>query len=151
MAMHCYIISPFSDKPPRASAELCCTPVLFQLHWLPVRFRSLYNILCHTLKVLNETAPVYLRDLIEKYIPVKMLRSESYSLLRVPRSHTTMYGERSFRASTPRMWDELPNHIKLAASKDIFARFLKPIYLNWRIYNIKPVYYVSSEYVLIMF
>jgi len=26
--------------------------------------------------------------------------------------------------------------------KTYFVRFLKPIYLNWRIYNIKPVYYV---------
>jgi len=34
------------------------TQVLFQLHWLPVRFRSL----C---KVLNGTAPVYVSDLIE--------------------------------------------------------------------------------------
>ena len=101
------------------------TPVLFQLHWLPVRFRSLYKILFLTFKVLNGTAPVYLSDLIEKYIPVRMLRSESYSLLRVPRSHTAMYGERSFRASAPRLWNELPNHIKLAASKDIFCKVLK--------------------------
>ena len=71
-------------------------PVLFQMHWLPVRFRSLYKILFHTFKVLNGTTSVYLSDLIEKYIPVIMLRSESYSLFRVPRSHTARYGERSF-------------------------------------------------------
>ena len=95
------------------------TPVFFQLHWLPVRFRSVYKILFLTSKVLNGIAPVYLNDLIEKYIQVKMLRSESYSPLRVPRSHTAMYGERSFRASAPRLWNELPNHIKLAASRHI--------------------------------
>jgi len=53
------------------------TPVLFQLPWLPVRFRLPYKILFHTFKVLNGTAPVSLSDLIEKYIPVRMLRSES--------------------------------------------------------------------------
>ena len=26
--------------------------------------------------------------------------------------------------------------------KTYFVRFLKPIYLNWRIYNFKPIYYV---------
>jgi len=65
------------------------TPVLFQLHWLPICFRSLYKILFLTFKVINGIASVYLSDLIEKYIPVRMLRSESYSLLRVPRSHNS--------------------------------------------------------------
>jgi len=59
------------------------------------------------------------------YIPVRMLRSESYSLLMVPRSHTAIYGERSFRASAPRLWNELPRHMKLAANKDIFCKVLK--------------------------
>ena len=90
------------------------TPVLFRLHWLPVHFKSL-----------NGTAPVYLSDLIIKYILVRMLRSESYSLLRVPKSHTAIYGEKFFRASAPRLWNELPNHIKLAANKDTFCKVLK--------------------------
>jgi len=68
-----------------------------------------------------------------------MLQSESYSPLGVLKNHTAMNGEKSFRASAPRLWKNLTNHIKLAASKDIF---LKPIYLNWHIYNFKPVYYV---------
>jgi len=48
-------------------------PVLFQLYWLPERFILLYKILFLTFKVLHGTAPVYLSDLIEKYIPVRML------------------------------------------------------------------------------
>ena len=62
------------------------------------------------------------------HIPVRMLRSESYSLLRVPRSHTPIYGEKSFRASAPRLWNTLSNHIKIAANKDIFYKVLKPIW-----------------------
>jgi len=41
------------------------TPVFFQLHWIPVRFRSLYKILFHTFNVFSGTAPLYLIDLIE--------------------------------------------------------------------------------------
>ena len=74
-------------------------------HWdrwlrgdLLVHFRSMYKILFLPFKVL-----VYLSDLIEKYLPVRMLLSESYSLLRVP----IMYGERSFPASAPRLWNKL--------------------------------------------
>jgi len=78
-----------------------------------------------TFKVLSGTAPVYLSDLIEKCVPVRLLQSESYSLLRVPRSHTALYGEISFGASAPRLWNESPNHNKLAASRDIFCKVLK--------------------------
>jgi len=133
--MHCYIISPYFWQTAHRECRTVMvartdkgehiTPVLFQLHWLPVSFRSLYKILFHTFKVPNGTAPVYLSDLIETYIPVRMLRSESYSFLRVSRNRIAVYEERSFRASTPRLWNELPNHIKLAASKHIFCKVLK--------------------------
>jgi len=79
----------------------------------------------HTVKVLRETAAPYLSDLIENYISVRTLRSESYSLLRVQQSRESMRGKKSFRASAPRLWNELPNRIKLATSKDIFCTVLK--------------------------
>jgi len=100
------------------------TPVLFQRHWLPVHFRSLYKILFHTFNVLSGTALVYLSD------PIKMYTSENapvYVLFTFEgtKCHTVMYGEKSFRASAPRLWNELSNQIKLAASKDIFCKVLK--------------------------
>ena len=36
--------------------------------------------------------------------------------------------------------------LNLQQVKTYFVRFLKPIYLNWRIYNIKPVYYVWNVF-----
>jgi len=111
-------------------------------------------ILFHTFNVLSGTASLYLSDLIETYITVRMLQSESYSLLRVPRSHTALYGERSFRASAPRLWNKLPKHIKLAANKDIFCKVLKTllfIILNQFIMFEMYLICMSSEYVLIVF
>jgi hypothetical protein len=135
------------------------TPVLFNLHWLLVRFRSMYKILFHTFKVFNGTAPVYLSDLIEKYITVRMLRSESFSLLRVPRSHTAVYGEKSSEHQLPGCSTSCQITLNSQQVETYFVRFLKHICLNWRIYDFKPVYYVwnvfdlymSSEYVLITF
>jgi len=40
--------------------------------------------------------------------------------MRIPKSHKAMYGKKSFLASTPRLWNKMPNNIKLAASKEIF-------------------------------
>jgi len=46
----------------------------------------------------------------------------------VPRSHIAMYGEKSSQTSTLRLWNELPNNIKLAVTKDIFVKIIKPIF-----------------------
>ena len=90
--------------------------------------------------------------MIETYIPVRMLRYESYSLLIVPKRHTAMYRERSFRASGPRLWNELTDHIKLTASKDIFCKVLKThLFDNQFIMYEMYLIYMSSEYVLIVF
>ncbi len=67
------------------------TPVLLQLHWLPVRYRSWYKILLHTLKIMSGQAPVYLNDLVQKHRPVRLLRSEFASLLGVRRTKTVTH------------------------------------------------------------
>ena len=42
------------------------TPLLIDLHWLPVRFRIDFKILLITYKILNGLAPLYLCQLIKK-------------------------------------------------------------------------------------
>jgi len=141
----CIVIKypPLSDKPLTASAELCCTfgdmysqkgtfnISLFQLHWLSLRFRSLYKILFHTFKVVSGTAPLWLSDVILKYILVRMLRSDFCSLLTVSKSHTTIYGEKSFRASSLRPYIIIRLIIlNLHQIKNYFVKFLKLTYWN---------------------
>ena len=46
--------------------KLChITPVLHQLHWLPVSFRINFIILLLTFKAVHELAPSYLNDLVK--------------------------------------------------------------------------------------
>ena len=45
------------------------TPVLKDLHWLPVRERIQYKILLLTWKSLHDLAPPYLKDLLIPYTP----------------------------------------------------------------------------------
>jgi hypothetical protein len=47
------------------------TPVLNSLHWLPVIYRSQYNILMYTFKALQGTAPQYLMELVIPYQPTR--------------------------------------------------------------------------------
>ena len=65
------------------------TPVLYQLHWLPVKQRIRFKILCLTYKAIhNDTAPLYLKDLIESRQHIKLMRSASSSAisLYIPRT-----------------------------------------------------------------
>ena len=54
------------------------TPLLFKLHWLPIRERILFKILLITYKAVHGHAPNYIKDLIKFKIPGKYnLRSNS--------------------------------------------------------------------------
>ena len=64
------------------------TPSLIQLHWLPVSQRIIFKILLLTFKALNGLVPMYVTELLDRYLPLRPLRSLSRGLLKVPRSNT---------------------------------------------------------------
>jgi len=101
------------------------TPVLKTLHWLPVHLRIDFKILLLTYKVVNGVAPAYLCELLVPYVPVRSLRSSSAALLVVPKTRTTTYGDRSFSAVAPKLWNGLPDVIRTADSVQSFKRLLK--------------------------
>ena len=51
------------------------TPLLIELHWLPVRQRIVFKVLLYTLKALHGATPTYLTELISPYVPRRVLRS----------------------------------------------------------------------------
>ena len=57
------------------------TPVLKDLHWLPVVDRIKFKILLLTWKIVNGFAPQYLDGLISYYIPTRNLRSSGTGML----------------------------------------------------------------------
>ena len=60
------------------------TPVLNDLHWLPVRQRVEFKTLSIVFKCETDTAPTYLRELLKPHNPTKNLRSSKKRLLNVP-------------------------------------------------------------------
>lgn len=57
------------------------TPVLRDLHWLPVDQRIVFKILLFIYKAPNGLAPFYLSDLVKFYAPECHLRYSSLLLL----------------------------------------------------------------------
>ena len=101
------------------------TPVLHDLHWLPVKQRIQYKILITTYKALNNLAPPYLSDLLEPYVPLRPLRSGEANLLTVRKAKYRAWGDRAFHVSAPNLWNALPNHLRTAPSLASFKTTLK--------------------------
>ena len=57
------------------------TPVLADLHWLPVRYRTEYKIALITFKALTTQQPQYLTELIRHYETPRQLRSRGVNIL----------------------------------------------------------------------
>ena len=100
------------------------TPVLKELHWLPVEKRIEFKILLLVYKCLNEQAPSYLTDLIPPYIPGRDLRSADQELLKESRSNKR-YGERAFSRCGPKLWNALPLSVRQCPSTSLFKTSLK--------------------------
>ena len=100
------------------------TPVLHQLHWLPIRQRINFKLLLTTFKVLHNGSPTYLKTLLTEP-PSRSLRSSSGHHLFIPRVKTKAYGERAFCYLAPKLWNSLPNEIRTMDSVASFKSVLK--------------------------
>ena len=90
------------------------TPILCDLHWLPVRQRIVFKLLLTCYKALNDVGLLYIKDLLplakDKW---KGLRnSKDPLLLEDFRTHRVTCGDWSFCAAGPREWNNLPLSIR---------------------------------------
>ena len=110
------------------------TPVLSELHLLPVKYRVEYKIGLIVFKYLHTLAPSYLADLLHPYVPTRSLRSASKGLLQVPKSRLSTFGARSFASFAPRLWNDLPFALRSLESLDTFKSMYKT-YLFKKCFN----------------
>lgn len=116
-----------------AARLVCCTkrsehitPILQQLHWLPLAKRVKFKILLLTYKCLHGMSPTYLSTLINQKVPTRALRSSSSGItLVLPKSNTRSFGDRAFSVVAPTLWNTLPTEIKEAESLTSFKSKLK--------------------------
>ncbi len=101
------------------------TPVLKDLHWLPIEKRIVFKVLLMTYKAVNSLGPSYLCELVKIHEPIRSLRSNDQLLLHVPKTKLVTAGDRSFSSAAPRLWNPLPFEIKTAGSVELFKKRLK--------------------------
>ena len=109
------------------------TPVLEELHWLPVDRRIEYKMLLYAYKALNGLAPEYLCNMVYSHmllVLTEQTRSASQNLLVVPRGKHCQYGMRTFAMATATLWNSLNvrdkgNKIRGSPSLESFKSNLK--------------------------
>ena len=109
------------------------TPVLEKLHWLPVKKRIDFKILCITYQCIYGNAPTYLKESIPRYTPSRSLRSGSQVLLKLPSVDDTnkvKYGKRSFQNSAQKLWNSLPAEIKASKNISTFKKNFKTFFFS---------------------
>ena len=96
------------------STRFCrITPLMFKLHWLPVKLRIKCKILLVTYKAIHGLSPDYIQSLVQvKKKSLYNLRSNDEVLLAPPtfKSNKTT-GDRAFQVAAPFEWDNFQNHL----------------------------------------
>jgi len=103
------------------------TPVLGQLHWLPVKQKTDFKLAVLVYKSLHGLAPPYLSDDCQLVTDVgrRHLRCSDVYTCVVPRTQSQI-GDRSFSVARPRLWNNLPTEIRRRGTTfEHYIRLLK--------------------------
>ena len=119
-------------RPPR---QQHCTPLLQQLHWLPISERIKYKTACMCYNSITGSAPSYLSELLQLYSPSRSLRSSSDTrILKLRRFNRTFHGFRSVSYFDSHIWNnrlqDVRNSNSLPSFKNKLKTFLFSKYFN---------------------
>jgi hypothetical protein len=105
------------------------TPLLQQLHWLPVQQRIQFRLATLVFRCLHGTAPRYLADQLHRVADVesrRRLRSSATLELVVPGTKHKTIGDRAFSVTAARAWNSLlHSDVLFSTSLPVFRRRLK--------------------------
>ena len=84
------------------------TPLLKELHWLPVKFCCQYKIATLAYRHFEGSFPPYLSSSLRTYELSWSLRSSNEKLLKIPKRNLKSFGQRSFSFMAASLWNSLP-------------------------------------------
>ena len=108
------------------------SPILINLHWLPLIARIEYKVCCLVHSALHTGFPAYLREKLQllQYPNVVGTRNSNDTLkLFEPRVEGS-YGDRSFTYKAPRIFNKLPRSLREIVAPDLFKKKLKTFFFS---------------------
>ncbi len=121
------------------------SPLLVELHWLPVSFRIKFKLLLFTFKGIHGSAPKYICDMLQVYSShyafrrnsaiedisfehgnvIEPIHQESVIYLQIPKTNRVTFEQRSITVAGPTLWNQLPIHLRCINDIDVFKTQLK--------------------------
>ena len=109
------------------------TPLLMELHWLPVEKRILFKVLLLVFKCRMGKAPLYLQELLMPYNRPQKLRPVERDYI-LPNRHYVDTKKRDVAYRAQQEWDLLPSHVKRCDTVESFKRALKTYFFKLEYY-----------------
>jgi len=126
------------------------TPVLCQLHWLPVRQRIIFKLAMITFKCLHGLAPSYLANVctpVSSVVGRWQLRSANSGALVMPRTRTTI-GRRDFAVASPATWNSLPVDLRTSSlSRDTFSKLIYLAASALEVFSNRALYKLTYSFI----
>ena len=99
------------------------TPVLANLHWLPVRRRIEFKLLMFIHRFVYGSSPHYLD--LNKSQPVRVTKRSLTPILEHPIAKRVSAGDRAFSIAGPSAWNKLPKSLRMIDNFKTFKSHLK--------------------------
>ena len=106
------------------------TPVLRDLHWLPIQKRSQYKMMVLVFNALYKHGPTYITEYLNWYTPSRTLRSMNTPTLTPIRSRSITVHKRLLQGGCSELWNCLPNSIRCTKTFSAFKKQLKTYFFN---------------------
>jgi hypothetical protein len=104
------------------------TPLLIELHWLPIKKRIEYKILLMTFNALHGRAPVYIKDMLiplgSRQTSTRPRRQNQETRLLDPKTNMISC-DHAFSKAAPVLWNSLPKDLQATKCPTTFKRELK--------------------------
>ena len=99
-------------------------PLLSKLHWLTIEKRIIFKIACFMHRIYNGLPiPVYLAEGLTRNDTTRQRENElnTFEIVKTKNS----FGDRSFLTTGRRIWNSLPNGLRMEKSRTVFRKNLK--------------------------
>ncbi len=126
------------------------TPLMIELHWLPVSYRIKFKLLLYVFKAISGLAPQYIQDMFTIYSSdysfrrnsaiedihyhngeiASPIRQKSVFYLKVPKTKRVTFEQRSLAVAGPDLWNKLPIQLRSITDLDTFKRQLKTYFFK---------------------
>ena len=97
--------------------------LLVNSNTVPLHVLRMQKMASEVFKIVNKLSPEYIQDLVSIKDSTYNFRNERTA--EIPRVKTTRYGIKSFRFEAARIWNSLPNEIRLAETYPHFRRLIR--------------------------